>query len=107
MAPPVSVLSISTVFLYLENFIITTITFTVQYFSNGKSRFCFLTLLQIQVLNENLTDNPGEDKPSLSSISIKIVVTFKSSHCRYFKNCIRRKCESSNIPTSTKLRWGG
>jgi len=24
-----------------------------------------VTLLQIQVLNKNLTDNPGEDKPSL------------------------------------------
>ena len=37
------------------------------------------------------------------------VVTFKSSWCRprYFKNCIRRKCESSSIPTSAKLRWGG
>ena len=36
------------------------------------------------------------------------VVTFKSSWCRprYFKNCIGRKCESSSIPTSTKLRWG-
>src|SRR6218665_866044 len=30
----------------------------------------------------------------------------KSSHCRYFKNCIRRKCESSSIPISAKLRWG-
>src|SRR6218665_3537811 len=37
---------------------------------------------------------------------MKIVVTFKSSHCRYFKNCIGRKCESSSIPTSSKLRWG-
>ena len=38
-------------------------------------------------------------------IWIKIEVTFKSSSCRYFKNCIR-KCESSSIPTSAKLRWG-
>ena len=51
-----SILSISSV-LYLENFIITTITFTIQYFSNGKNQICFLTLLQIQVLNKNLTDN--------------------------------------------------
>jgi len=48
--------------LYLENFIF---TFTVQYFSNGKNQICFLTLLQIQVLNKNLMDNPGEDNPSL------------------------------------------
>jgi len=36
------------------------------------------------------------------------VVIFKSSWCRprYFKNCIRRKCESSSIPTSAKRRWG-
>src|SRR6218665_2325926 len=36
------------------------------------------------------------------------VVIFKSSLCRprYFKNCIRRKCESSSISTSAKLRWG-
>ena len=52
-------------FLYLENFIITTFTFTVQYFSNGKNQICFLALLQIQVLNKNSADNPGEDNPSL------------------------------------------
>src|SRR6218665_1673875 len=33
--------------------------------SNDKNQICFLTLLQIQVLNKNLTDNPGEDNPSL------------------------------------------
>ena len=59
----------------------------------------FLTLLQIQVLNKNLTNNPGEDMN-------QDVVTFKSSRCRHFKNCIRRKCESSSIQTSAKLRWG-
>src|SRR6218665_1213170 len=92
-------------FLYLENFIITTITFTVQYFINGKSQICFLTLLQIQALNKNLTDNPGEDNPSLQYELRYVVVTFKSSRCRYFKNCIRMMCESSSIPTSAKLRW--
>ena len=40
-------------------------TFTVQYFSNDKNQICFLTLLQIQVLNKNFMDNPGEDNPSL------------------------------------------
>src|SRR6218665_1400751 len=30
----------------------------------ANTRF-FLTLLQIKVLNKNLTDNPGEDNPSL------------------------------------------
>src|SRR6218665_3040389 len=30
-----------------------------------KTRFVFLTLLQIQVLLKNLTDNLGEDNPSL------------------------------------------
>jgi len=49
----------------LENFIITIITVTVQYFSNGENQIYFLTLLQIQILNENLTDYPGEDNPSL------------------------------------------
>src|SRR6218665_911526 len=39
--------------------------FTVQYFSNGKNQICFLTLLQIQVLNKGLADNPGEDNPTL------------------------------------------
>src|SRR6218665_712154 len=88
-------------FLYLEDFIITTVTFTVQYFSNGKNQICFFfILLQIQVLNKNLTNNLGEDNPSLQC-------EFKSSCCRYFKNCIRRKCESSSISTSAKLRWGG
>ena len=54
-------------------------------------------------------DNPGEDNPSLQYESrCTDVVTFKSSWCRprYFKNCIRRKCESSSIPTSAKRRWG-
>src|SRR6218665_3420304 len=31
----------------------------------AKTRFVFLALLQIQVLNKNLTDNPGEDNNSL------------------------------------------
>ena len=31
----------------------------------AKIRFVFFTLLQIQVLNKNLADNPGEDNPSL------------------------------------------
>jgi len=31
----------------------------------AKTIFVFLTLLQIQVLNKNLTDNLGDDNPSL------------------------------------------
>src|SRR6218665_3549521 len=65
----------------------------------------FLTLLQIQVLNKKFNGQSGRGQ-AYSSIRIKIVVTFKSSHCRYFKNCIRRKCEGNSIPTSAKLRWG-
>src|SRR6218665_2082435 len=60
----ISILSISTVFVFGELFY-HHYYFTFQHFSNGKTRFCFWTLLQIQVLNKNLTNNPGEDKPSL------------------------------------------
>src|SRR6218665_3971846 len=75
----------------------------LKYFGNGKNQICFLTLLQIQVLNKNLTDNPGEDNPSL-----QYELRHSNHHAvEYFKNCmIRRKCELSSIPTSAKPRWG-
>src|SRR6218665_1743486 len=75
-------------------------------FAMAKNEICFLALLQIQVLNKNLMDNPGEDNPSLQYESRCSNIQIIMMQPRYFKNCIRRKCESSSIPTSAKLRWG-